>query len=430
MDYRNLVITGNVILNAHLHGITVGETDGLMIANNTLIRNRLSDGPGGSDGLWTPAIRVSAAAENVTITRNITPAIVGAEKHAERAGASKWVISDNLLIQDRDPDAPGYYDAVFVAARSGDPATLAPFTYLPGGPAADGTFGAARLQMADTGDKGALALIRSTPDGQFVNRFSFDAGMSQLAPGAKPVWDFGDGTTAKGRLVTHDFAKPGQFRVSLVVGEGGGAAEAAVTVNVPDPEVLRFEAKGGQVLARQDGAMAPLAEMPLVAQSDGSKVLSLGQGQKPTTISPAAIAGLFGARDLAIDLRLRTAGTDAPAGEIMRVHNSLIVSMTAVGGIEFWLKTAEARKPVIVRTGPLRLHDGAWHEVGLRYDAATGRMFILADGLERSRGRATGPLRGSENRGLSLGNPFGKKSFDGQLSALTIHSNAASFAAR
>lgn len=429
MYYRNLVITGNVIVNAHLHGITVGETDGLMIANNTLIRNRLSDGPGGSDGLWTPAIRVSPAAENVTITRNITPNITGPEKHAKRAGAAaSWRVMDNLLIQDRDPDAQGYYDAVFVAARSGDPATLAPFTYLPGGPAGQGTFGAARLLSSETGEGGVRALIRSAQDDRFVNRFSFDAGMSQLAPGAEAVWDFGDGTTARGSMVTHDFTTPGQFRVSLVVGEGGGPAEAAVTVSIPDPEVLRFEAQNGTVLARQDGKMVPLADMPLQPQSDGSALLSFGQGKDPVTIGAGAISGLFGARDLAIDLRLRSASTDTPAGEILRVHNSLIVSMTAVGGVEFWLKTADVKKPVAIRTPPLHLHDGRWHDIALRYDAASRRMAILVDGVERSRGRTSGPLRGGENRGLNLGNPFGKKSFDGQMSALIIRSNAASFA--
>lgn len=427
MYYRNIVITGNVIVNAHLHGITVGETDGLMIANNTLIRNRLSDGLGGSDDLWTPSIRVSAEAENVTITRNITPKITGPEKYAKMQGRAEWVISDNLLIQDRDPDGPGYYDAIFVAALSGDPATLTPFTYLPGGPAADGLLGAPRLQKAETGKDGALALIRSTQDSQLVNRFNFDAGMSKLAPGAEPVWDFGDGSTAKGRLVTHDFAKPGQFTVSLVVGEGGGAAEAAIAVNIPEPEVLLFESKTGKVLVRQDGKMMPLADLPLIKDVNGGKLLSLGQGQKTTTISPGAISGLFRARNMAVDLRLRAAGTSSPTGEILRVHNSFFVSMTAVGGIEFWLNTAGAQKPVVIRTGPLQLHNSEWHDVGLRYDAATGGMTILVDGVERSRGKTVGPLRGGENRGLNLGNPFGKKSFDGQLSLLTIRSNVASF---
>ena len=44
MFYRNVIIEDNVIINAHLHGISVGETAGLKIANNTVIRNARSQG--------------------------------------------------------------------------------------------------------------------------------------------------------------------------------------------------------------------------------------------------------------------------------------------------------------------------------------------------------------------------------------------------
>ena len=45
MLYRNILIENNVIYNAHAHGITVGETDGLTIRNNTILYNAtMSDG--------------------------------------------------------------------------------------------------------------------------------------------------------------------------------------------------------------------------------------------------------------------------------------------------------------------------------------------------------------------------------------------------
>ena len=73
MFYRNIAITGNVIINSHLHGITVAETKDLTIADNTLIRNRLTDGNTDNPPLWTPQINVSERAENVSILRNLTP---------------------------------------------------------------------------------------------------------------------------------------------------------------------------------------------------------------------------------------------------------------------------------------------------------------------------------------------------------------------
>lgn len=55
MYYQNILIEGNVILNGHKHGITVGETDGLIIQNNTILSIGSSDTRYSS----TPTINVS-----------------------------------------------------------------------------------------------------------------------------------------------------------------------------------------------------------------------------------------------------------------------------------------------------------------------------------------------------------------------------------
>ena len=39
MFYKNIVIKDNVIKNADYHGITVGETIGVVISNNTVLQN-------------------------------------------------------------------------------------------------------------------------------------------------------------------------------------------------------------------------------------------------------------------------------------------------------------------------------------------------------------------------------------------------------
>jgi hypothetical protein len=136
MFYRNILIEENVIANAHLHGITVGETDGLVIRRNTVLRNALSEGEDDNPPLWTPTIRVAEDARNVYIDRNIVAKIAGYEKQAD------WHVTDNLLVQDRTRMEAGFYDTVFTGSPA-DPATL---RYRAGGPA-DGTgIGAARLQ--------------------------------------------------------------------------------------------------------------------------------------------------------------------------------------------------------------------------------------------------------------------------------------------
>ena len=133
MAYRDVAIEDNVIVNAQLHGITVGEADGLVIANNAVLRNPLSEGERDNPNLWTPRINVAPTARNVTIRGNVTARLP--EPHAL---PSDWRIEGNLVVQDRAPSEPGYYGSVFAGMPGGDPRDPASFAPRPGGPL-DGT---------------------------------------------------------------------------------------------------------------------------------------------------------------------------------------------------------------------------------------------------------------------------------------------------
>lgn len=139
MFFRDILVEDNVIINAHLHGITIGETDGLIIRNNTLIRNRGSEGPGFSDDLASPQINVAAASRNVQILGNIAYRFPAPQ-------ARDWKVRDNLAIQDIGRGKSGFYDLVFENARTGDPQDLASFRYRPDGPAAGRGIGAPQLE--------------------------------------------------------------------------------------------------------------------------------------------------------------------------------------------------------------------------------------------------------------------------------------------
>ncbi len=128
MYYRNLTIADNVIVNAHIHGITVGEADGLTIRNNTLIHDAASDGRRVNPPLWRPRIEVKATNRNVTLTGNAAAAVTGP------AGQPDWQVAGNVIIQDTDPGRPGYYDTVFLSPRAGRADDLGRWVYRPGGP--------------------------------------------------------------------------------------------------------------------------------------------------------------------------------------------------------------------------------------------------------------------------------------------------------
>lgn len=145
MFYRNVEISQNVIINGHLHGITVGATDGLIIRNNTLIRNlgAMGKGKDKKPALHTPSIRVAGNAVGVVITDNIVGKIA---PDLRKTPKPAWKVAGNLFIQDSALLKPGFYGRVFELAPPGGQAALIPFVYRADGPAGTGTVGAAMLQ--------------------------------------------------------------------------------------------------------------------------------------------------------------------------------------------------------------------------------------------------------------------------------------------
>ena len=142
MFYRDISITGNVIINAHLHGITVGETDGLVIANNTLVQNPASKVPSDDVVVFIPQIRVAGAARNVQILRNVVPMLDPTPPGAD------WIVDKNYAVQNLTRSKSGFYDLVFADPARGDPRDLASFAYRADGVLAGAGIGAPRLDTA------------------------------------------------------------------------------------------------------------------------------------------------------------------------------------------------------------------------------------------------------------------------------------------
>lgn len=140
MFYRDITIEENVIINAHLHGISVGETNGLKIQRNTLIHNPLSVVKNPQSKLWVPTIGVKKTSRNVEISHNVTNGIRGEDF------AGDWSIRDNLIIQDDHRLRAGFYGHVFVGMPGGDPLRIETYFYRSDGPAGIPGLGASRLR--------------------------------------------------------------------------------------------------------------------------------------------------------------------------------------------------------------------------------------------------------------------------------------------
>lgn len=426
MFYRNVDISGNVIINRHIHGITVGASDGLTIRHNTLIRSATARGmEQKGDGVSTPSIRVVTASEKVTIQGNLVGSIAGTEKRPD------WKVSDNLAIDARTRGSALFYGRVFLSALQATSGDLGHYAYRRDGEVFQTGFGSPLLHpdqvdvtlkgkgapalllaamgpaqagapATDTAPQAGLVAVDTVPG--LTNRFHFRNGRQDQA---FPLWRLADGQELKAQAIEVDFPKPGRHRVTMITPEG----ETTVEVVIADPRILTLT----------NGAFSSAVPLTLVPLPEGGMAVPLGQGTEPASLPASALRGVFNARALALDLRLRTvAGNRTPAGEVLRIHGHLGVTITPTGAAEVMLNPADMAKPVILRSPPLRLHDGKWHDIGLRYLADKGEAVLVVDGKTVARKPARGPLRAAGSHGLSFGNPFGKKSFDGMLSDLTL----------
>ena len=75
------------------------------------------------------------------------------------------------------------------------------------------------------------AVINSPTTAQFGQAITFDASASQSNSDgqiAAYVWDFGDGTTARGAQVSHSYKSPGSYQVTLNVTDTHGLSSTAI----------------------------------------------------------------------------------------------------------------------------------------------------------------------------------------------------------
>ena len=123
--FLNILIEDNVIYNDHVHGITVGVTDGLVIRNNTLLHDPSTISPLG----WPPRIILAESSLNVTVESNITADVWNWDAMTGQPG---WTVGNNLLVQYDGPGRRNYYLKLFTNALGQD-SDLADLRALPGG---------------------------------------------------------------------------------------------------------------------------------------------------------------------------------------------------------------------------------------------------------------------------------------------------------
>ncbi|MBC7736859.1 MAG: right-handed parallel beta-helix repeat-containing protein, partial [Candidatus Saccharibacteria bacterium] len=275
MNYRNVTIEQNVITNAHLNGIMVGQTTGLKVQHNTVLHADGVKADGVDPGVEIPAIVVASGSTSVVVTNNATGSLIG------WSGQSGWTVGHNAFVQDQDADKPGYYGNVFVSSSLSSPNGVHDYIAVPGGLLDQLDAGADATLMAD-GSSPVHAMFQTTEDeGGFVQTRFFDASYSISELGALPegttfLWTFGDGTTATGMKVGHNFAEGGSYDVSLTVKLPTGQTDVTHSVvAVQDSNILTL-GNDGAFDVYEDGAMINLAKSSAACTYAGIQLNTTG----------------------------------------------------------------------------------------------------------------------------------------------------------
>jgi len=415
MYYQNVTITENIIVNGHSHGITVNETIGLLIENNTVVHADGANDDGLDEGVEIPQINVAEDAINVTISQNITGGVNG------DIGQEDWIVTENVIVQDQDPNGENYYGDVFITSTLAPEDGVHAYVAVPGGVIEQaGAGAAATLSPEIDGVIEAHFQIAATPDNAAVRHF--DAGLTltsldTLPEGTTYSWDFGDGTTATGLQVSHAFPDGGVYPVTLTVALPDGTSDSqSFDVGIQGATLVSYSE--GQVLAYDLGQPVSVAEIG----AEGIEVPDLGAG---LVISRDHFAELDGADDIEISLTIQADSTEN-SGEIVRLHTSFYMVVGEDGELTTIIHNPAGDQLVFTTSGA-GLDDLDAHDIDVHL---SGEMLeISVDDVVLATGTVPGGMAYPGSHDLTFGNPWDKDNYNGSVTALEISANADDFEA-
>ena len=421
MYYQNFLIEENVILNGHLHGITVGETNGLVIQNNTL----LSTDPDGDQYFAAPRINLKEVSTSVTVVNNVAADISG------YGTGDDVVVKNNAYVQNTDPTGVGYYGSLFLESTMGGP--VANYVIEPGS-MLDALNAGASLLMPQTSAASLSPLFDvSTQDG-VTQTLVFDASYTLNAAGfvaaedASFVWDFGDGTLGEGIVGSHKYENAGRYDVSLTVTTKEGEVKTVSTqVAIAGEDVLSFDAATGSFVTHGYGESSVVAESDAASVSGGDgHVIDLGASGAVLKLSNQTMDRFFSSDSFEMSLTIQADQPGLSWGDVARVHGSVVIAVREDGTLLVTVSSASGNTHKLV-SGDLVVNDGTAHDITLRLDDDTDTLSLVVDGTVVDAAAMFDAMSDMGSWGLTFGNPWGKQNFDGKVSAFDLDASKADY---
>lgn len=417
MFYRNILIAGNVIKNSHYHGITVGETAGLEIKNNTILQNEKME-LGGT--VSVPSVNVSGASTGVSVHDNILPRMGGALP----APPLDWLVENNFIVQVDNPRAANYAGYVFADGLDRNPEWQ---DFAPIGKALVkfGDAGAvhSKLAMEASGTAapgggpywGYISAAEHDANGHLAEYFQVTKILQNFSAvdlaGTAITWDFGDGTDGHGRSVGHVYDEPGEYIVTASIAlPSGKTLELERTVEIRSANLLQLDFENGlrdrspheNAVKTSDGVTLVQGARSQGLRLDGGFVSYQSDGD--FVFNPEFT--------IAADFK-KSAGSEDKGGWLLSKSGSFNIS---VGADKLLANLVTSKGTVTLEAAGVGITDTDWHRLSVSFSGADGVARLILDGhiVDTARGLAGAILVGSPGVDLVLGSPFGG-SFTGQI---------------
>lgn len=414
VPYQNIVVENNTIINGHTHGIAIYHTDGVRVANNTMLWDQAAGMKTGGETEaenHPPSVRLYGVSDGV-VENNITNSIY--------APGDTNIVQNNAILNYVDPDSPNYVGTHFVNATGAGVLDARDLALVPDSPW-DGVYGVQDGTLADVTDPGSVtAVVRQYAAPEDSSCIIYDAGHSVgVDPDTTTYrWTFADGTVLEGRQVQRVYDGNGLFGFTLEVDCAAGTDTIARQTLVVDKALLILDFDDAVTDASSYATpVIASADAVLVDGIDGIGTAFQLDGDTGVRIDRSATQlRALEAFSLGVSLKL---DPDGDTGTFMHMHRGLEGKVNADGSVQFGISAGGVYTKAV--TEPELVTADTWHRVAVVFNGtATGDgLKIYVDGELAAVEAATGSFLPPSSSYLYVGNTWGS-SLQGAVDKLYI----------